>query len=115
MYNGNMQAREKGKWITIVKAKSAVNAKKGREEAKPVEPEKQERLVKAKKAWLYDSPKMDEVTKLYLIENDKFIILEQKNIGGLDWYFIRFIGVKIVEKWIKASDTKAVDGEYDSL
>ena len=112
MYNGNMQAREKGKWITIVKAKSVVKAKKGREEAKSVEPEKKERLVKVKKAELYDSPKIDDVTKLYLIENDKFTILEQKKIEGLDWYFIHFIGVKIVEKWIKASDTKAVD---DSL
>jgi hypothetical protein len=109
MYNGAMQAREKGKWITIVKAKSTIKTKQDEEKAKSAEPEKQERIVKMKKAWLYDSPKVDDVSKLYLIENDKFTVLEQKAIEGIDWYFIRFIGVKIVEKWVKASDTNAVD------
>ena len=108
MYNGAMQAREKGKWITIVKAKSVVKTKKDEEKSKSAEPEKQARIVKVKKAWLYDSPKEGDVSKLYLIKNDKFTVLEQKTIEGIDWYFIHFIGVKIVEKWIKASDTKAV-------
>ena len=103
MYNGNAQAREKGKWITIVKAKPAI--KKDEEATKA---EKQERMVQVKKAWLYDSPKADDLTKLYLIENDKFTVLEQKTVEGVDWYFIRFIGVKIVDKWIKASNTKDV-------
>ncbi|HFC93495.1 MAG TPA: hypothetical protein ENJ51_11860, partial [Leucothrix mucor] len=108
MYNGAMQAREKGKWITIVKAKSVVKTKKDEEKSKSAEAEKQARIVKVKKAWLYDSPKEGDVSKLYLIKNDKFTVLEQKTIEGIDWYFIHFIGVKIVEKWIKASDTKAV-------
>ncbi len=90
------------------RVKSGVKTQKAEEKSKSAEPEKQARIVKVKKAWLYDSPKEDDVSKLYLIKNDKFTVLEQKTIEGIDWYFIHFIGVKIVEKWIKASDTKAV-------
>jgi uncharacterized protein YfaS (alpha-2-macroglobulin family) len=107
MYNGNMQARKKGKWITIIKAKPSKAENKDKEANKPTLPEKQERIVKVKKAWLYDSPKISDITKLYLIENDKFTVLKHKTVDGVKWYLIRFIGVKIVEKWIKASDTKA--------
>ncbi|MCK5813923.1 MAG: hypothetical protein KAH03_06680 [Cocleimonas sp.] len=109
MYDGKMQAREKGKWINIIKAKPKAKVDKDKEENKPAKEEKKERIVQVKKAWLYDSPKADDVTKLYLIENDKFTILKQKTVEGVNWCFIRFIGVKIVEKWIKMSDTKAVE------
>ena len=107
MYNGDMQARKKGQWITITKVKAVIKSKKDEEKAKTAEAEKQEeRIVQVKKAWLYDTPKADDITTLYLIEKDKFTVLEQKAVEGVDWYFIRFIGVKIIEKWIKASDTK---------
>jgi len=109
MYNGKLQTRQKGKWITIIKAKPNVKNDKQINKDQATVPEKQERLVQVKKAWLYNSPKASGISKLYLIENDKFTILKQKTVEQGDWYFIRFIGVKIVEKWIKASDTKAVE------
>ncbi len=107
MYDGKMQARKKGKWINIIKAKPSVIKDKEQENNKATETEEKERIVQVKKAWLYSSPDLNAKTKLYLIENDKFTILKQKTVEETSWYFIRFIGVKIVEKWIKASDTKA--------
>jgi Holliday junction resolvase-like predicted endonuclease len=108
MYNGKLQARQKGKWITIVKAKPSVKNTQKTDKEKAATEEKQERLVQVKKAWLYNTPEAKGISKLYLIENDKFTILKQKTAQESDWYFIRFIGVKIVEKWIKVSDTKVI-------
>jgi uncharacterized protein YfaS (alpha-2-macroglobulin family) len=109
MYNGKIQAREKGKWINIIKAKLKVKEDNDSEEINSTEVAKKEAIVQVKKAWLYDSPKSTDRTKLYLIEKDKFTILKKEIVEGVNWYFIRFIGVKIVEKWIKESETKAVE------
>jgi uncharacterized protein YfaS (alpha-2-macroglobulin family) len=109
MYDGKMQARQKGQWINIVKAKPKKKEQHNKEASKSSETEKQEGIVIVKKAWLYDAPKENKKSKLYLIEHDKFIRLKEKTIDNVGWYFIRFIGVKIVEKWIKASDIKKRD------
>ena len=111
MYDGNLQARKKGQWINIVKAKPKKTEKLNKETNNASVTEKQEGIVIVKKAWLYNAPKDDEKSKLYLIENDKFIRLKEKTINEVHWTFIRFIGVKIVEKWIKTSDTKKGDEE----
>jgi hypothetical protein len=110
MYDGNMQAREKGKWINIIKARPSTRPKETEIKSEKKN-EQQEGIVKIKKAWLYNSPKENDKTKLYLIENDKFTILKQTTKKDDDWYFIRFIGVKIVDKWIRVSDTKRVVNE----
>ncbi len=111
MYNGNMQAREKGQWINIIKTKPSAEKEADKEKGKLKESEKKAGKVIVKKASLYSSPKEKAITKLYLIENDKFTILKQKTVKGIDWYFIRFIGVKIVDKWIKAVNTKVIKEE----
>ncbi|RTZ64223.1 MAG: hypothetical protein DSZ29_05760 [Aquificaceae bacterium] len=112
MYDGKMQARQQGQWITISQAKAVT--KDPADKDKSAETKKQERSVSVKKAWLYSSPKEEDISKQYLIEGDKFIVLDEKVEAGKTWYLIHFIGVKIVEKWIKATDTKAVIKQQDA-
>ena len=104
MYDGKMQARQAGQWINIIKPKQT-GSKKNETLAETV---KKEAIVTTKKARLYNSPKDNDASKQYLIEGDKFTILKEETVKGIKWYFIHFIGVKIVEKWIKASDTKTI-------
>jgi len=113
MYDGKLQARQKGRWINIRKAKPSKAESSTEQEAKSEIAEKIEHAVSVKKAWLYSSPKEDDISKQYLIEGDKFTILEERTEAGKDWYLIRFIGVKIVEKWIVASETKAIEKQQD--
>ena len=113
MYDGSLQAREKGQWINIVQTKAGAKPSKGAKER--LKKEKKEALVKVKKAWLYSEPKESEKSKSYLIEKDRFIILKEEKVAGLQWYFIRFSGVKIVEKWIKATDIKLLETSDEKI
>ena len=92
MYDGNLVARERGKWVHIVKPESL-------EKEKPLVT----KIIKAKRAKLYDGTSDAQVTKMFVIAGDKVTVLKQeKDADGKLWYFIRFNGRKIIEKWIKA-------------
>ena len=92
MYDGNLQARERGKWVHIVKPDALVK------EA-PLET----KIIKSKRSKLYDGKSEQQVTKMFVIAGDKVTVLNQeKDADGMLWYFIRFNGRKVIEKWIKA-------------
>jgi len=92
MYDGNLQARERGKWVHIVKPDAL-------EKDKPLIA----KTIKAKRAKLYDGKSEAQVTKMFVIAGDKVTILkEEKDTEGKLWYFIRFNGKKVIERWIKA-------------
>ena len=92
MYDGNLQARERGKWVHIVNPEAL-------EKEKPLTT----KTIKAKRAKLYNEKSDDQVTKMYVIAGDKVTVLkEEKAADGKRWYFIRFNGRKVIEKWIKA-------------
>lgn len=94
MYDGHLQARERGRWVHIVTP----------EEAAKVEATK---LITAKKAILHDGSSDAEATSMYVIAGDKVTVLsEAKDAEGILWYLIRFEGQKVLEKWIKASATQ---------
>ncbi|MGB1311327.1 MAG: alpha-2-macroglobulin family protein, partial [Leucothrix sp.] len=92
MYDGNLQARERGKWVHIVKPEELVKEKT-----------LVTKTIKSKRSKLYNGTSDDQVTKMFVIAGDKVTILkEEKGADGKLWYFIRFNGRKVVEKWIKA-------------
>ena len=92
MYDGKLQARERGKWVHIVKP-----------EALAKETSLITKIIKAKRSKLYDGKTEAEVTKMFVIAGDKVTVLkEEKDADGALWYFIRFNGRKVIEKWIKA-------------
>ena len=94
MYDGHLQARERGKWVHIVTPEEA---------AVPEET----KTITAKKAILHDGSSDEQATKMYVIAGDKVTILsEAKDADGKLWYFIRFEGRKVLEKWIKAEATQ---------
>jgi uncharacterized protein YfaS (alpha-2-macroglobulin family) len=92
MYDGNFQARERGKWVHIVKPDAL-------EKEKPL----LTKIIKSKRSKLYDGMSEDQVTKMFVIAGDKVTVLkEEKSTDGKLWYFIRFNGRKVIERWIKA-------------
>ncbi|MGB1311093.1 MAG: hypothetical protein ACPG47_07760, partial [Leucothrix sp.] len=96
MYDGNLQARERGKWVHIVKPDAL-------EKEKPL-PVK---IIKSKRSKLYDGMSEAQVTKMFVIAGDKVTVLkEEKDADGNLWYFIRFNGRKVIERWIKAETTE---------
>ena len=92
MYDGNFQARERGKWVHIVKPDAL-------EKEKPL----LTKIIKSKRSKLYDGMSEAQVTKMFVIAGDKVTVLkEEKAADGKLWYFIRFNGRKVIERWIKA-------------
>ena len=92
MYDGNLQARERGKWVHIVKPDAL-------EKDKPL----LTKIIKSKRSKLYNDKSDEQVTKMFVIAGDKVTILkDEKDADGKRWYFIRFNGRKVIEKWIKA-------------
>lgn len=92
MYDGNLQARERGKWVHIVKPEAL-------QKEKPLVT----KTIKAKRAKLYDGKSEAKLTKMFVIAGDTVTVLkEEKDADGKLWYFIRFSGKKVVKKWIKA-------------
>ena len=90
MYDGKLQARERGKWVHIVNEAEA---------AKPAIV----KTIKTKRSTLYDGTADDSATKMYVIAGDKVTVLKEANDdAGRLWYFVRFEGKKVIEKWIKA-------------
>ena len=96
MYDGKFQARERGKWVHIVNADDIVAPEKSTT-----------KIITAAKAILHDGSSDAQATKMYVIAGDKVTVLsEVKAADGQLWYFIRFEGQKVLEKWIKADTTK---------
>ena len=91
MYDGNFQARERGKWVHIVKPDALENEK-------PL----LTKIIKSKRSKLYDGMSEAQVTKMYVIAGDKVTVLkEERATDGQLWYFIRFNGSKVIEKMDK--------------
>ena len=55
------------------------------------------------KAWLYNSPNVKNVSKMYLIKDDQIIVKNYKYANGEDWFLVRYLpsgrDVPIV-KWV---------------
>jgi len=103
MYDGKMQAREVGQWLNIVKQLAEVDTQQGSlNDADDTTGSTVE--ITAGKAWMYDQPDENSLTKLYLIKGDEAELL-QTTKNAL-WYRVRFKGTKLVEKWIKVKDTE---------
>jgi hypothetical protein len=110
MYDGNMHARQKGKWITIGSAPK-------KEEPTTSQPavaeagvanavsSANEISIKSLRAYLYDAPSEDAKTSMYLVIGDKAVLLNKTADNG-DWLYIRYSGNKILDKWIKAETIK---------
>ncbi len=96
MYDGHLQARERGKWIDVVKPEEIA-----------AQPQTKTKTITAQKAILHDGSSDEQATKMYVIAGDKVTVLsEVKAADGTLWYFIRFAGTKVLEKWIKAETTE---------
>ena len=94
MYDGYLQARERGKWVHVVTAEEAAVAEVTK-------------TITAKRAVLHNESSDAQATKMYVIAGDKVTVLsEAKDTEGKLWYFIRFEGRKVLEKWIKAETTQ---------
>ncbi len=102
MYDGKMQARQVGQWLNIVKELVAVDSHNSSTNAADATGNIVEIVVE--KAWMYDQPDENSLTKLYLIKGDEAELL-QTTKDAL-WYRVRFKGSKLVEKWIKADTTE---------
>jgi hypothetical protein len=97
MYDGDLEARERGRWVRTVTLEEA---------SKAVEKPKSTLTIKSSKAILHDAASDDSATKMYVITGDKVTLLsESTDKAGNLWYFVRFEGSKIIEKWIKADTT----------
>jgi len=97
MYDGDLVARERGRWVHTVSEEAAT-----KEAKKP----QSTLIIKSKRAVLHDSATDDSATKMYVITGDKVTLLsESTDKAGNLWYFIRFEGSKVIEKWIKADTT----------
>lgn len=117
MYDGTMQARKKGRWLSITTTdaefKEVLNKKSpvtnigavaiaaiDAKDTKQVE-------IKVAKAWLYNSADEASKTAMFIIADDKATELKrEKSNDGTEWIFIRYIGKKTLEKWIKAETIK---------
>ncbi|PID44963.1 MAG: hypothetical protein CSB47_10605 [Proteobacteria bacterium] len=96
MYDGHLQARERGKWVHVVTAEEAAKAQAATT-----------KTISTKRAYLYNDSNDESITTMFVIAGDKVTVLsEAKDAEGKLWYFIRFNGRKVVEKWIKASTTE---------
>ncbi|OOF60053.1 hypothetical protein [Rodentibacter myodis] len=58
--------------------------------------------VSKNKIYLYDNPRDEYKTKLYLIDGDHFFILDEFSYLEQKWYFINYRGKKEINMWIKA-------------
>jgi hypothetical protein len=61
--------------------------------------------IKVDKTWLHDAPNAAGKTRMYLIKGDAVTLLDYKPkedepMGGYGWFLARFVGKKIIEKWI---------------
>jgi len=110
MYDGNMQARQQGKWIDIVKTEAEFNAivKGASDDTKAnAKSASAEITVNVDKAWLYDDADETTRSKMYLVKGDKATVLERKKASdNSQWILIRFDGTKVVEKWLRAEVTE---------
>jgi len=105
MYDGKMQAREVGQWLNIVKEIAEVDSQNSSTNvADATDATGNIVEVVAEKAWMYDQPDNNSLTKLYLVKGDEVELLETTKDAL--WYRVRFKGTKLVEKWIKAADTE---------
>ena len=94
MYDGDLQARQRGRWVRTVSSEEMA-----KEEEKPAST----LTIKSKQAVLHDKPSADSATKMYVITGDKVTLLSESTAAAGDvWYLIRFEGSKVIEKWIRS-------------
>ncbi|MCF6194971.1 MAG: hypothetical protein L3J46_11630, partial [Kangiellaceae bacterium] len=109
MYNGNISARTKGRWIEII-SKNEIEANKKNEISTPPANATMGSgvaSIKIAKAYLYDDADETTRTKMYLISGDKVKVLKRKKANDNSrWLFIHFEGKKPLEKWIKTEVTE---------
>ena len=97
MYDGDLVARERGRWVRTVSSEEM--AKSEKKAAKTL-------TIKSPQAILHDAATDESATKMYVITGDKVTLLsESTDAAGVVWYLIRFEGSKAIEKWIKADTT----------
>jgi len=113
MYEGNIRARLKGKWLNIINIKEKAKPKVevgGDSPANAISnaaSNEDIRGIRIKKAYLYTDADKTTQTKMYLISGDKIKILKHKTASDNSrWLFVRFEGAKVLEKWIKAEATE---------
>ncbi|MBN6082633.1 hypothetical protein HYE55_11475 [Aggregatibacter actinomycetemcomitans] len=60
-------------------------------------------IILSEKTFLYTLPNYNQITKLYLVKNDKVDVIEEKIDENKEkWYFINYKGKKEINMWIKA-------------
>ena len=97
MYDGDLEARERGRWVRTVSSEEM--SKSDQKAAKTL-------TIKSPRAILHDAATDESATKMYVITGDKVTLLsESTDAAGVLWYLIRFEGSKAIEKWIKADTT----------
>ncbi len=109
MYDGKMQARQPGRWITIVKEQppepASDNNENNDEESNNKYPK--EVVIRTEKSWLYDRPEENSKSGMYLVRGDLAEVLDfKKAADNTRWYLIRFKGRKLLEKWIRVETTQ---------
>jgi len=108
MYDGTIQARQKGSWIDIFKPEKKAEAVKPKDAVED-SPDNIDKTVTItiKKAPLYDDADETTKSKMYLVEGDKATVLERKKLSDNSrWMLIRYEGTNVVEKWLKVEATE---------
>ena len=107
MYEGNMKARQQGKWITIAGKQEAQQQFQTAASAKAASIIDTEQTIKSLKAYLFDSPDDSTQTKMYLVTGDRVKVLnEVTDSNNNRWLYIHFEGKNPLEKWIKVETIK---------
>jgi len=120
MYEGNIRARLKGKWINIIETEdegkdkaqgdSPADAAKGTladAVSNAVENNNDIRGIRIAKAYLYDDADETTRTKMYLVSGDKVKVLKHKKADDNSrWLFIKYKGAVELKKWIRAEVTE---------
>ena len=109
MYDDNINARSKGKWIEILNKEEIETFKKNKMPVPPANATMGSDVVSIKipKAYLYDDADETTRTKMYLIAGDKIKVLKRKKASDNSrWLFIHFEGKKSLEKWIRTEVTE---------
>ena len=114
MYEGNIKARQQGKWINII---SEAQAKKEQAQADESASNADNSAastddivgktvkVAAKRAYLYNSPDESNKSKQYLVAGDQITILNNVTDSNKKvWLYVRYEGKQTLEKWLKKED-----------
>ncbi len=109
MYEGNIRARLKGKWLNIIKTEEKLKPKIELGGDSPADAASNDdiRGIRIAKAYLYNDANETTRTKMYLVSGDKVKVLKHKKANDNSrWLFIHFDGKKPLEKWIRTEATE---------